>query len=245
MDKNNLTLLRLFKVSASIYFKNVFIWLLICLFIYLPMWVCFVFGMARFDLSVDLLQVLEKVNFYDIIILSLPFVLFNCLATAAISSVVQQNIFNKKADLKVVLDDSLLKWGKLVATSFLYFAILGISYSIPILFIFFAVVFYFYAVVVALSGYDCFKAMRICWLSMKGHWFDGTVVIFLCSFARFYLRFFLSEFVRNYVSSMPVYFAVYVFLSEVLGVFLTVFLIVWFLSIAMAKIEGDKNKISA
>ena len=61
MDKNNLTLLQLLKMSVRIYFENLFLWVLVCVFVYLPMWACVIFALNRFDLSSgDLLQILAN-----------------------------------------------------------------------------------------------------------------------------------------------------------------------------------------
>jgi hypothetical protein len=106
-------------------------------------------------------------------------VIFTALAAAAVSYVTVQTIEQKPVLLSEMLDASLMRWGKLIYTSALYYLLTMIF--VPLIFpvFYFGIVFMLYPCIAAISSKYGFSALIISRVLMKGKFIKGLFVFLL------------------------------------------------------------------
>lgn len=234
MRKKDLTFIDILQKSFHIYCENIFSWLIICILVYMPMNIC------RYLALKNILQSVRTINLFHICMNFLPIILFEPLGIAAISFIVQQNLFHKKIIMSEVLDNSLMKWRKLIIATTLYYLIVLLTSTLVLPAIYFFVSFYFYATIIALSEFDGMRAMLISRISLLNRWFKAAGLIFVSITSSVFISFFLVRFIPNDIGN---YFAIkllFNFVIDFIDIFFKIILVVWFLSIATIKIdEGE------
>lgn len=241
-NSNEIKFGSLIKTSVRIYFKNIFSWILICILVYLPMHICTYLMPHKFSSSHSIIDAVYSLKLFPAVIFFLPSILFNPLGIAAVSFIVQQNLFNKSIAVSEVLDNSLMKWKNLIWTAILYYSIVIFTSFLFIPSIYFSVSFYFYITVIALSKYTGIHAMMISRFSLVGHWFKAAGLIFLSMAVSAILSSFINLSGAQAITNFFLAKLIFSLISEFVDIFFKIILIVWFLSIATIKTDEKEVK---
>ena len=177
-----LNLSEIFFISLKMFRKYFKFILPICLAAYFPLY--FIVHMITPSLDISLLLDPQYVMDSQIIIYFLVFmaanVMFLSLISAAMTGLVKAESDGRPISFALLLDVSLLKWGKLVFTGLLNLIIVSLSSALIVPAVFFGVSFYFYASVIAISDKWGFKALTMSSNIIKGRWFGAFgFIIFL------------------------------------------------------------------
>ena len=231
------------KKSAQIYFNNILIWLMICLLIYMPMYICVYFMPDRFQSMQNVISAISSMRIFSIMVYFLPIILFNPLAMAAITCVVDQSLSNKSINIEKILDNSLMKWKQLVIAAVIYYCSIIFTSFLIIPSIYFAVSFYFYPTVIALSKYKGNQAMMISRLSLFRRWFKTAGLIFVSLFLSSILNIFLADLLPTQLENLFITKIIFSLACKFIDIFFDTLLIVWFLSVSIIKTDEEEVSI--
>lgn len=171
-----LTVAELFKYSAMIYQKN-FKWIIaISLGVFLPYQIVLMF-VPTFDVAtLNQAFIMQDADSVQSIILTVYVslainLIFTPLAIAGVTTLAKDVVESKPVSFSGILDASLVKWGKLVLTAFLYllFVLAGSVIILPG--VYFSVSYTFYPNIVAISDKWGLSALRESASLVKGRWF--------------------------------------------------------------------------
>lgn len=230
------------KKSIQIYFKNILAWLMIYLLIYLPMFICVIFMPAKFQSMESMISAIYSFNLTAMIFYFLPIVLFNPLAMAAITCIVDQGLSDKSIDIQFVLDNSLMKWKQLIFGAIIYYCSIVFTSFLILPSIYFAVSFYFYPTVIALSKFKGNQAMFISKLSLTGRWLKSAILIFVSLTLASILNIYIVNLWPAQLGNLFVSKIVLDLICKLVDVFFEVVLIIWFLSVSM--IKSDEKEVN-
>lgn len=244
MKKNNdINLIGIIKNSVRIYFKNIFAWVMICFFVYTPMFVCDYLMPEQFQTPANVFNAVYSFNIFKMMIYFLPPILFNPLAIAVIACVIEQSLYNKTIDVSYVLDNSLLKWKDLVYSAVIYYSIVLFTSLLIIPAIYFSVSFYFYIPIIALSKYKGMKAMLISKLAIMGRWFKAAGLIFLSMILSTMISLFIERFLPIQAENLFITKIIFSLVCKFIDIFFEIVLIVWFLSTSVIKVDEKEVEI--
>lgn len=138
--------------SGAIFWKKLPFLAAICLFVYTPIEIIFELFPAQIVLTQqDILnQDIDKIflsAYANLAVLTI----FAPLATAAVACVCQRSAEGQKVSFAAILDNSLLKWPRILLSSLLFLAVIMLSSVLIVLPVYFAVSFAFYVHVAAVS----------------------------------------------------------------------------------------------
>lgn len=149
----------------------------ICLAVYIPLNILLLFLPSDlYEKLLGFVYMAETPDTYYLryvgILLALK-IIFIPLLAGALSYITVQDIEGRQVKTTEILDASLMRWGKLVYTSALYYGIIIISAPLFFPIFYFGIVFILYPCIVAISSKYGFSALLISRVLMRGKWLKG------------------------------------------------------------------------
>ena len=236
---------RLLRVSAQIFRAHFTLIVLICLAVYLPVYVIYQFIPVTnpFVMSGTELRVENVEQFLvQAYIIIAVFIVFTPLASAAVAHIVRQALDRKPVTLSGVLDASLIKWPKLALTSLFFLVVLSVTSCLPPLTLYLGVACGFYVNLIALSDAWGFQALWQSRLLVKGRWWR-TGLVFLIVWLAYLVYNQLYIVVLSLFSLNGVWQVLIATASEIPMRFFTLFLALYFIVILQVKAHPpEKNE---
>ena len=198
-------LTQIFKTAFFVYTKTFKYVLLISLFVNIPKNSMILFMPDRWAINLDILIQMDVMAMLPFMLISyIISILFEPLTYAGFTYLARGALADENLSLTGVLDNTLLKWPALLATSLLYYVFLIIGSILIIPAIYVIVVFTFYVMVVVDRDRYGFAALLESARIVKGNFFKTLLVLMLISvlsmiFGSFvgYTIFFQNDFVNR------------------------------------------------
>ena len=236
----------LYKYGIKTYFKNIKYIFISCIFVYLPIFVILK-SVPKFDLSsLGDGGVLTIPMVMFIIIMGLIFAAFSNLIVGALTHISKNSIENEPITIETILDNSLLKWGKMNKVFFVFLVLVSIGATLIFPAIYFMVVFAFVvqaSVVINCKTKDCFN---ISFILVKGHWFNVAMFLVINSLLAYIISYIFNYLTITIEQQFLTYFFDFIvfFSKQLLMSYITLCVSFKFFNFYYVKQENIKKYIS-
>ena len=241
---NKMGLRKLIKTSFEVYYKNIAIWLFVCLLVYSPLCIrdCMVSSklynsglvfLKDSDVLAHMLKFFSEISASGWFLFWLPNVVFVPIGRAVISFVVSQTMLKKNKVISEILDNSLLKWKKLLLASIFYNIIFLVS------------LYCFYPTMIALNNCGAFSSMIMSCILLRKHLIKTVFLISITKLFSLLASFLFGYFIEVFFflgDNFIVHSMVTWLFSNMIGIFFNIVLIVWFLNMFSVSIADLVNK---
>ncbi len=169
----------LLKYAFQIFKKHFGIIFFTSMFVFIPMFAIRYMDIAKLiSVHIDLpMPPEDKLLFLDNIVLLFIYACFLPLIYSALTAIAKKEIEGKPVNIFIVMDASIVLWGKHFITSIIYLTLVILGSILVFPGIFALIAFYFFPHITAITGLSGLRALTLSYNIVNGQWIKTTILI--------------------------------------------------------------------